>query len=184
MDAMKLLKKYWWIVLLLAVAIIGNLLPKKVTPRNYVGEAKSLIESMRNPSSVENLNIDYANADTLFKAMSLLKDSTSNDFLMSKDELEALLTYKVQNIQTETKKLRLKRLFSAYDNSCPTIERAIKKSMNNPKSYEHVETKYDIKGESIMVYCKFRGTNAFNAIVQGVAYGVIDFDGNLLEFKM
>lgn len=171
-------------ILLFVVGFIVSLFTDNKPKANYVSDAKRIIEALRNPSSIENLESDFVKADTLFRTMSLLKDSTSDSFIMAKDELEALLTYKEQHIKTEYKKLRLKSLFSSWDNSCPTLERAIKKSMNDPDSYKHVETAYEIKGETIAVYCKYRGTNAFNAVVQGVAYGLIDFKGNLLEFKL
>jgi len=41
----------------------------------------------------------------------------------------------------------------------------IKSTMNNPKSFEHVSTRYWDRGDHIEVETTFRGTNAFGAVV-------------------
>lgn len=56
--------------------------------------------------------------------------------------------------------------------------------MNNPKSYEHVETRYQSNDSTITVYTKFRGTNAFGAVVANEAVAIADLDGNLLDVKI
>ena len=35
-----------------------------------------------------------------------------------------------------------------------------------------------------MIYTKFRGTNAFNAVVTNEAVAIADLDGNLLDVKI
>ena len=115
--------------------------------------------------------------------MKNIKD-TSNNFLIAQMELEALVTNKDNNIKNEVKKIRVKEQFSSWNGSHKNLEKYIKASMNNPKSYEHVETRYQIKDNTVMIYTKFRGTNAFNAVVTNEAVAIADLDGNLLDVKI
>ncbi|MCX9105894.1 DUF4875 domain-containing protein [Aeromonas veronii] len=79
---------------------------------------------------------------------------------------------------------RIKKLesqFSAWDGSHRTLERAIKKSMNDPDSYEHVETTYRDLGDSLIVSTTFRGKNGFGGVVKNTVVAQVDLDGNILS---
>ncbi|KPC36333.1 Uncharacterized protein AC496_0420 [Pseudomonas savastanoi pv. glycinea] len=71
--------------------------------------------------------------------------------------------------------------FSQWDGSHRTFERLIKQAMNDPDSYDHVETRYADKGKFIRVYCTFRGKNAFGGIVKNTRVADFDIDGNFLR---
>lgn len=45
------------------------------------------------------------------------------------------------------------------------VIKLVKKNMNDPKSFEHVETSYADNGADVVVFMKFRGNNAFGAKV-------------------
>lgn len=63
---------------------------------------------------------------------------------------------------------------------------AIKEKMNDPSSFEHVQTKYWVMDDHIKVLTTFRGTNALGAVVAQTALtNVSKEDGtvNLLEFQ-
>lgn len=79
---------------------------------------------------------------------------------------------------------KVEALFSAYDGSQPGVERAIKKRMNDPDSYEHVATRFADNGSFVTVYTQFRGKNAFNAKIMTVATAKIDLSGNVLDLQM
>ena len=51
--------------------------------------------------------------------------------------------------------------------------------MHNPDSYEHVETKYIDKDTYIVVITKFRGTNAFGAVVTNSMAAEVGLDGSV-----
>jgi hypothetical protein len=53
--------------------------------------------------------------------------------------------------------------------------------MNDPKSYEHVETRYADKGDHLIVKTTFRGKNAFGGVVPNWVIAKTDLDGNVLE---
>ena len=64
--------------------------------------------------------------------------------------------------------------FSRWDGSYRPLEEMIKKNMHNDDSYKHVETRYEfvlsgVKTPYMKVRTKYKGTNKFNAIVNGYA---------------
>lgn len=80
-----------------------------------------------------------------------------------------------------TREERIERGFSAWDGSHRRLEQRIKESMNDPKSYEHVETTYWDKGSYLLVKTSFRGKNAFGGTVVNWVEAKVDLDGNVLE---
>ncbi|MEO1208893.1 MAG: hypothetical protein AAFX78_05045 [Cyanobacteria bacterium J06638_20] len=71
--------------------------------------------------------------------------------------------------------------FSPWDGSHNELTRIIKRSMNDPRSYEHVETRYIDNGDHLMVITQFRGSNAFGGIVINSVTAKVDLDGNVFE---
>ena len=79
------------------------------------------------------------------------------------------------------RKKRLEGGFSAWDGSHRGLTKVIKESMNDPKSYEHAETKYWDMGDHLVVTTTFRGKNAFGGVVKNWVKAKTDLDGNVLE---
>jgi hypothetical protein len=71
--------------------------------------------------------------------------------------------------------------FSSWDGSHRGLEKVIKKSMNDPDSYEHIETRFRDDGNTIFVTTKFRGANAFDGKVINTISAKVDFNGNVVE---
>ena len=63
--------------------------------------------------------------------------------------------------QIEVRKEIIKNAFSAWDGSHRGVTKLIKASMNDPDSYDHVETAYWDKGDHLVVKTTFRGKNSF-----------------------
>ena len=55
--------------------------------------------------------------------------------------------------------------FSGWDGANKELVSAVKASMHDPKSFEHVETRYTDRGDSFGILMTFRGTNGFGATV-------------------
>ncbi len=55
--------------------------------------------------------------------------------------------------------------FSAWDGSNKYLVELVKENMNDPKSFEHIETKYKDTSDGLDLYMKFRGKNAFGGLV-------------------
>lgn len=79
------------------------------------------------------------------------------------------------------RQLKIEEQFSAWDGSHRNLTSMIKESMNDPKSYEHVETRYLEDGDFLLVTTKFRGTNAFGGKVINTVSAKVDLDGNVVE---
>ena len=77
---------------------------------------------------------------------------------------------------------RVEKQFNPWDGSHVVLTRAIKLSMNDPSSYEHVETRYrEEPDNSLVVLTKFRGRNGFGGMVVNSVTAQVDLDGNILK---
>lgn len=79
------------------------------------------------------------------------------------------------------RKEKIESQFSAWDGSHRNLERQIERSMNDPSSYDHVETVYWDMGEHLVVRTTFRGKNAFGGIVKNSVKAKVSLDGVVLE---
>jgi hypothetical protein len=79
------------------------------------------------------------------------------------------------------RKKQIESKFHSWDGSHTTVERAVKATMKNPDSYQHVETRYVDTGSTILVTTTIRGTNSFNAVVPTTFVAEVDINGNLLS---
>lgn len=83
--------------------------------------------------------------------------------------------------------------FSVWDGSHRELVSLVKDNMNDPKSFEHVETKYlvlqtqeqvDTVGQGkigdLYIYMKFRGANAFGAIILSEVEALAEYDTNMI----
>jgi len=82
---------------------------------------------------------------------------------------------------TPTRKEEIEKQFSGWDGSHFELTEYIKDNMNNPKSYEHVETVYVDNDDFLIVATKFRGENAFGGTVINTVRAKVDLNGNILE---
>lgn len=86
------------------------------------------------------------------------------------------------NPEPQTRKEKIESQFSSWDGSHRKLEALIKESMNDPKSYEHVETKYWDMTDHLVVLTTFRGKNAFGGTVTNWVKAKVDLsDGTILE---
>jgi len=85
----------------------------------------------------------------------------------------------VQEVVTHEQ--RIQGLFSAWDGSLYSLEKLIKSNMNDPDSYDHVETVFWDMKDHIVVQTKFRGKNAFGGVVLNSIKAKADTLGNVIE---
>jgi len=88
---------------------------------------------------------------------------------------------RVQADELAKRKKQIESQFSSWDGSHRTMERLIKSVMNDPDSYEHVETRYSDLGSKIRVSTVFRGKNAFGGTVRNTKVAEFDLNGNFLH---
>lgn len=90
-------------------------------------------------------------------------------------------TQSAPKTQEELRKEKIEKQFSAWDGSHRGLTKLIKQSMNDPDSYDHVETGYWDKGDHLIVKTTFRGKNAFGGVVKNWVMAKVDFNGNVIE---
>lgn len=100
----------------------------------------------------------------------------------SKVESSVEIAVKLDPKKEERQNLIYKQ-FSNWDGSHRNLKRYVKSNMNDPKSFEHIETTYTDKGTYLYVYMKFRGSNAFGATVLNTIRAKVDLQGNILSTK-
>ena len=76
----------------------------------------------------------------------------------------------------ESRKEQIEKQFSVWDGSHRGLTEMIKKSMNDPNSYEHVETRYVDKVDHLIVRTEFRGKNAFGGVVKNSVTAKVNLD--------
>ena len=81
----------------------------------------------------------------------------------------------------ELRKEKIERHFSLWNGSHRGLTRFIKNAMNDPRSYEHVETSYIDKGDYLKVKTTFRGKNMLGGIVKNWIWAKVDLEGNVVE---
>jgi len=81
-----------------------------------------------------------------------------------------------------TKKRRddIEEQFSAWDGSHRALTKYVKEQMNDPDSFEHVETKYWDMKDHLIVSMTFRGKNAFGGTVKNIVKAKVSLDGKQL----
>ena len=68
----------------------------------------------------------------------------------------------------ETRNQSIEKCFSGWDGAHSNLVKIIKTSMNDPGSYEHVETRYIEDWNALLVTTTFRGKNKFGGVVKNI----------------
>lgn len=72
--------------------------------------------------------------------------------------------------------------FSGWDGSQKNLVELVKKNMHNPKSFEHVETRFfDLGDSTIVVTMTYRGTNAYGGVVTNSIKAETTLDGSIVK---
>jgi hypothetical protein len=77
------------------------------------------------------------------------------------------------------RKAKIENMFSAWDGSQPDTVRAVKSSLHDPDSFEHVSTEFIDNGEYITVIMEYRANNSFGAKVSSVAIARVTENGSI-----
>lgn len=105
-------------------------------------------------------------------------------------ELENKNLTKVQREEIEIEIKSIKTLnfaeknISSWDRSNTKLVEEVKKTMTDPKIFEHKETTFQYKKDKVIGTMLYLGKNSFGAKVSATAVGTFDYKGNLIEFKL
>lgn len=149
-------------------------LEKEIKKSRSEDYAKEVLASMTDEEFIQlqngKLTKSYINQKTLnINFYVLLNELSYQRKLMKQAELE------------KNRREKVEEQFSAWDGSHPTLSRMIKDNCRNPKSYEHIETKFRDDGSSIFVITRYRAENGFGGMSIGTVSARVDFDGNVIE---
>lgn len=87
---------------------------------------------------------------------------------------------KIELAKKERKKV-IEKQFSAWDGSHNALEKLIKNNMNDPDSYEHVETLYGDYETYLIVKTTYRGKNVYGGVVKNFVKAKVSMDGTILS---
>lgn len=79
------------------------------------------------------------------------------------------------------RQIQLEKQFSEWDGSHIELTKLIKKAMNDPDSYKHVETVYWDMKDHVVIRTTYSGKNAFGGRVQNWVKARADNNGNIIE---
>ena len=100
----------------------------------------------------------------------------------SDDKKPSQAPAKVKKVLTRIE--QIDNQFSVLDGSHIKLTREIKKTMNDPESFEHIETRFKDLGNEIVVHESFRGKNSFGGLVINKVIATVDIEGNVLTMRM
>lgn len=85
--------------------------------------------------------------------------------------------------KAEERREKIESQFSVWDGAHHNLVRAVKKVMNDPGSFEHIETVWWDMKDHLVVRMTFRGTNAFGAVVPQTVKAWVDLEGNMQKWE-
>ncbi len=97
------------------------------------------------------------------------------------EEIKEQRAAMLQEQEAEVRKEKIESQFSGWDGSHNNLKKLLKENMNDPSSFDHVETTYRDDGDHLTVIMRYRGANSFGALVLGSIIAKVDLEGNVLE---
>ncbi len=83
-------------------------------------------------------------------------------------------------VMTE-RQIKVEDQFSSWDGSHTGLTKMIKENLNDPNSFEHIETKFKDNGDFIYVFTTFTAKNGFGGRIKQTVSAKVDFNGNVIE---
>jgi len=71
--------------------------------------------------------------------------------------------------------------FSKLDGRHIKLVQLIKPRLNDPKSFEHVETRYSKQGDDIIVFMTYRAKNEYGAVMMGSIKAKVCYSNDVIE---
>jgi hypothetical protein len=111
--------------------------------------------------------------------VSFISDKNTDKVLFA--DFDSISSINQLKIIKEQRKKNIEKLFSQWDGSHIELTKKIKESLNDPNSYEHIETKYRDMGSTLTVYKTFTAKNSFGGRLKRQVIVVSDMQGNITE---
>ncbi len=141
----------------------------------------------RKYAEIESVKVREYNKLRKYHAFLVEQNMNDPEITALKVEVEGLKAKLAAEVSKRTAKAKLdedfKLQFSFWNGSHRNTVEYVKERMHNPKSFEHVETRYTDYAEKGFrhIQMKYRGTNLFNAVVTNSIWVKVDLNGNVIE---
>lgn len=146
----------------------------------------------KNQTSEENFNqgVNYFKKDNYnVSSMYFLKIKDTSHYYKEAQaylkKIDSILTTEEKNASiTDSINKRnnsIKSQFSSWDGSHIKLTILIKNRMNDPNSFEHVNTTYRDLNDKLLITTEFRGKNSFGGVVLNKVSAYSDLQGNIIE---
>lgn len=86
--------------------------------------------------------------------------------------------------QKEERQEHIQSMFSSIDGSNMAITDYLKQKLDDPDSYEHVETKWVERQDRLIIYTTFRANNRFGAKIKQVVKAEVSLNNELLSMEV
>lgn len=92
-------------------------------------------------------------------------------------------THDIPLTKAEILQKQIRSQFSSWDGSHRGVEKYIKTLLNDPNSYEHVETRYRNNGDHLRISTTISAKNGFGGRVRSSFIAKVDLKGNVFSIK-
>jgi hypothetical protein len=105
-------------------------------------------------------------------------------FLIEKFSSSSSSTKTETSTTPKTNEERANSLTSGWNGSIPSVVKFVKNSMNDPDSFEHVETRTGFyETNNFIVSMKYRGKNPFGGVITKYIDIKVDYSGNVISVE-
>ena len=175
----KLLYKKWEEKHGKSISIIGSVLTGIILFPIWLGVVGAILGS-NDTSQITNTNVKADNSHIVIT--STIKPTIKPTVKPTLKPTPTPIPTPIPTINPEIEFFNwIPKQFSTWDGSCYEFVRLLKENMNDPDSFEHVETRYDVGDYKLIVYMKYRGRNGFGGKALGIASAELDYKANTIR---
>lgn len=103
----------------------------------------------------------------------------NEQFTAKFEDMKALM--EISRLDDGARKAKIESQFSPFSGAHRGLERYIKQRLNDPDSYDHVETRYFDMGNYLKVFTTYRAKNGFGGLVKTITQAKVSLTGQVLE---
>jgi hypothetical protein len=151
---------------------------------------------MKRDKSYKMENVEFTKDSVLKISVGDAEDSGTDYYFIKNYNLEKMDIISEVSIYSKNKFLygrgkhsglivkRFEQNFVKSDGSVSPVVEYLEKSMNDPNSFEHIKTEYNLSNDgNFHVQMKFRGKNAFGGLVINSVSAKVSQEGNVFDVK-
>ncbi|HUH25500.1 MAG TPA: hypothetical protein VLY87_02645 [Flavobacterium sp.] len=148
--------------------------------KHSLEELKNLKQSKKKNNSSQDFSLK--GSTTLVVIVAILFFTVKSCFFGSDSvEVKKEIRTNADGTPMTERQIKVEDQFSNWDGSHLGLKTAIKEHLNDPNSFEHIETRFKDNGDFIYVFTTFTAKNGFGGRVKQTVSAKVDFKGNVIE---